>query len=357
MNQKSAHVFQESSLKLKTISFAQIPHQSKLFLDFQADSPSVAKFYPEKNSDLKEFAEKVLTNYKTDRNALCACLAEINQKFGVGEQTLENIELLREEDCLAIVTGQQAGLFSGAIYTIYKALSAVKMCEDLRQKNIKAVPVFWIAEEDHDFDEVKKTFVLSASSGASLSEPPASAGGLNAIENTPKNYAENIPVGLVKLDETIDETIKNLTFPRTEFTENVEKILRETYKSGESYSSSFAKFLAQTFSDYGLIFLAPLDEKLKKLSAPVFVEAVENSEEIASALLQRNAELAEKNYSAQVLVEKNFFPFFYQKEGGERQAMRRDLQSGNVKVQKSKTEFETIYTSIKTAIRLRASLE
>ncbi len=339
MSQKSARTFPENSLKVESISFAEIPHQSKLFLDFQTDSSETARFYPEKQTDLKDFAAKVLANYKIDRNALCDALTEINKSFGVGQKTLENIELLREKDCLAIVTGQQAGLFSGALYTIYKALSAVKMCEDLRSQNIKAVPVFWIAEEDHDFAEVKKTYVLSASS-ATKSEPPAVAGGLSVVENTPQNYTENSPVGFVKLDETIDETIKNLNFPHTEFTANVEKILREIYKSGESFSTAFAKFLAQIFADYGLIFLSPLDKKLKKLSAPIFSQAIENAEKIASALLRKNAELAEKNYAPQVLVEENFFPFFYQNENSERQAMRRDLQSGRVKIQKSKTEFE-----------------
>ncbi len=329
MSQKTARTFQENSLKVESIPFAEIPHQSKLFLDFQADLPEIAKFYPEKNTDVQKFAEKVLANYKTDRNALCDALSETNLSFGAKQKTLENIELLREKDCLAIVTGQQAGLFSGALYTIYKALSAVKMCEDLREINIKAVPVFWIAEEDHDFDEVKKTFVLS--------EPSAVAGGLTAIQNTPQNYKENSPVGSIKLDENINETIKNLNLPQTEFTAEIENILKETYKSGETFSTAFAKFLAHIFADYGLIFLSPLDEKLKKLSAPIFSEAVEKSEEIASALLRRNDEL--KDYTAQVLVEENFFPFFYQ--GETRQAMRRDLQSGTVKIQKSKTEFST----------------
>lgn len=327
MSQKSARTFRENSLKVESISFSQIPHQSKLFLDFQNNSSEIVKFYPNKQKDLNAFAEKVLSNYKTDRVELCNTLQEINRSFGVGEKTLENIELLREKDCLAIVTGQQAGLFSGALYTIYKALSAVKMCEDLRRQNIKAVPVFWIAEEDHDFDEVKKTYVLSE----------LSAGGLNAITNTPKNYVENTPVGFVKLDETINETIESLNLPRTGFTAKVKEILKETYKSGETYSTAFAKFLAKIFADYGVIFLSPLNEKLKKLSAPIFAEAIDKSSEIADLLLKRNTELEEKNYAAQVLVEENSFPFFYQTDT--RQAMRRDLQSGKVKVQKSKTEF------------------
>src|SRR5687767_14196152 len=80
----------------------------------------------------------------------------MNATRGAGEETLRNIQRLRDEDCLAVVSGQQAGLFSGPLYTIYKALSAVKLAGCLTQRNTKAVPVFWIATEDHDFPEVAK---------------------------------------------------------------------------------------------------------------------------------------------------------------------------------------------------------
>jgi len=78
----------------------------------------------------------------------------MNRRWGAGEETLKNIALLREDDCIAVVSGQQAGLFTGPLYTIYKALSAVKLAGCLTQRNTKAVPVFWIASEDHDFVEV-----------------------------------------------------------------------------------------------------------------------------------------------------------------------------------------------------------
>ena len=75
---------------------------------------------------------------------------------------------------MAVVTGQQAGLFSGPLYTIYKALSAVKMTECLRGRGIKAVPVFWIAAEDHDFEEVSKAFLIDKN------------GNLEELKNEPK---------------------------------------------------------------------------------------------------------------------------------------------------------------------------
>ena len=93
---------------------------------------------------------------------LCDVLEEMNKSCRASEKTLENIKLLRDEDCVAVVTGQQAGLFTGPLYTIYKALSAVKMTECLTARGYKAVPVFWIATEDHDFKEVSKVSVINS---------------------------------------------------------------------------------------------------------------------------------------------------------------------------------------------------
>jgi bacillithiol biosynthesis cysteine-adding enzyme BshC len=332
MNPESARAFQENSLKIETVSFNEIPHQSGLFMDFQADAPDIAAFYPEKQTALKRFAAKVLADYKIDRDRLADVLEEINRNFNAGDKTFENIDLLRQKDCLAVVTGQQAGLFSGALYTIYKALSAVRLCEDLRKQNIKAVPVFWIAEEDHDFDEVKKTFVLDKE------------GKLAAIENTPGSYASGLPVGEIKLDETIGEAIEKLfahSF-HTEFSAEIKKILADAYRPGETYSAAFGRFLAKIFDDYGLIFLAPLNPELKDLCSPIYAEAVENADAIVDALLERNAALKNKNYAAQVLVEENSYPFFYIGEKGERHALRRDVQKGTIKTQSAKIEFTRI---------------
>ncbi len=330
MNQKPAPVITGKTFRQETISFEKIPKQSKLFIDFQNDSKKTVKFYPEKNTPLDSYAGQVLSNYKIDRAALCQGLAEINKSFDAGNKTFENIELLGEKDCVTIVTGQQAGLFSGALYTIYKAASAVKLAENLRKQNIKAVPVFWIAEEDHDFEEVKTTFNLNKD------------GELIKSENTPHNYQENVPVGLVEFEETINQTIENLfeNLPHTEFTDEIKSLLTKTYRTGETYSTSFAKFIARLFADYGLIILTPLNPKLKTLCAPIFAEAVENSAEIGSALMSRNNELEQEKYQPQVLVEKDFFPFFLQNETGERQGLRQNRENGKVNIKRSKRELE-----------------
>ena len=117
---------------------------------------------------------------------------------------------------------------------------------------------------------------------------------------------------------------------KRKFNRTAEKLVKDTYKPGETYSTAFAKFLSQIFRDYGLIFVLPLDKKLKKLTAPFVAETVEQSTEIVSALLKRDEKLHENNYHSQVLVEKDSFPYFYQDENNERHALRRNLKTGEI---------------------------
>lgn len=325
MNSESACVSEKKPFCVETLSFENVPNQSRLFLDFEADLPKVAIFYPEKLNDA--FIGKILQNYKTDRIALCNALESSNKTFGAGEKTFENIKLLSEQDCVAIVTGQQAGLFTGALYTIYKILSAIRLANDLRNKNIKAVPVFWIAEEDHDFDEVKKTFLLNHS------------GEMVRIENEPQTFEENSPVGYVEFDESIEETKRQVfeELQPVEFTGELQNLLAETYRRDETYSSAFAKFLTKIFGKFGLIILSPLDAELKKLTSPILAEAIKKSDEIREALLNRTAELEAAKYHAQVLVEKDFFPFFLT-ENKKRFAIKKNAD-GTYQTKKAKHAF------------------
>lgn len=303
MNQEKPRPNGNVILQAESLAFAKIPSQSKLFLEFQNNPLLLKKFYPnivESHTEISSQIPKVLADYTVDRNLLCDALTEMNKTFGAGQKTLENIELLRDESCVAVVTGQQAGLFSGPLYTIYKALSAVKLAQCLNERGFKAVPVFWIAEEDHDFDEVKNAFVLDKN------------GKIAEVENIPENYAENIAVGSVKLDETINETIQNLAenLLHTEFSDGLQTILKESYQSGDAFSTGFARFLMKLFEKHGVIFFAQLDKRLKSLAVPIFQKAVEKSDKIRKALLERNKDLADEGFHAQVLVDDKFFPFF-----------------------------------------------
>ena len=145
---------------------------------------------------------------------LCDALRDMNAGWGAGAETLKNIELLRESDCLAVVSGQQAGLFSGPLYTIYKALSAVKLAGCLTQRNTKSVPVFWIATEDHDFPEVARAEFIGRDCR------------LASVEASSQLHQENQPVGRVKLDDSIKTVVDQLLelLPVSEFQSDLESL-------------------------------------------------------------------------------------------------------------------------------------
>lgn len=318
-------------LQTENLPFSEIPNQSKLFLDYQKNPFALKKYYPlavESHTQLSQRIPEVLANYKTDRNALCDVLEEANRANGAGEETFRNLSLLREDDCVAVVSGQQAGLFTGPLYTIYKALSAAKLTECLRGRGFKAVPVFWIATEDHDFEEVSKTEVVGRS------------GELVKVSSEPKRCRENLPVGYVKLDDSIEQTIKTLfdNLPHTEFTDELKKIIEDTWTSGTDYGDAFARLLSRIMSKYGLILLCPLDERLKKLATPVYVDAVKKSDEIVSALIKRSDELKENGYHAQVLITPDYFPLFWQSKDKTRHALKKSPE-GTYKVKDAEREF------------------
>lgn len=322
---------QSNSFEVESLPFSEIPNQSKLFIEYQKNPLRLSEYYPNavgSHAEISNHISTVLENYKADRSAVCAALEEMNVKFGAGEKTLENINLLREKDCVAVVTGQQAGLFSGPLYTIYKALSAVKLTECLRGRGIKAVPVFWIATEDHDFEEVSKAFLINQD------------GNLEELKNEPERCYQNLPVGYVKLDDSINETIEGLfsELPETEFTDELKSLINKVWIAGSYFSDAFALLLTKLFDKYGLVLLCPLNEKLKQIAAPVYSEAIKKSDEIVKALIKRSEELVEKGFHAQVLVTEDYFPLFWQARDNTRNALKKS-KTGTFKTKDESREF------------------
>ena len=112
---------EESGLRVETLPFDLIPQQSRLFLDYLKDPLALRKYYPSAvryHHELPQRVPEVLAAHHTDRHKLADALAAINQRWGAPEETLNNITLLRDPDTVAVVSGQQAGLFNGPLYTI-----------------------------------------------------------------------------------------------------------------------------------------------------------------------------------------------------------------------------------------------
>lgn len=304
-----------AGLRIETLAFERIPHQSRLFLDYIKDPTALHRFYPSAvrfHHELAARAPEVLAAYRTDRDALSDALDASNRSWGAGPETLANITRLRSPETVAVVSGQQVGLLTGPLYTIYKALSAVKLAGCLTQRGTEAVPVFWMAAEDHDWAEVR-TAELIACDGrlASASVPP-------------ELHAEGAPVGGVSLDAGIAETITRLfdVLPTSEFTPELERLVRDAYQSGRTYAEAFARLMTALTGRYGLVLLDPTDAPLKRLAAPIYAAAARCAPEIAALLEARSRELEAVGYHAQVHVTSDAFPLFLHEQGARRAVTR-----------------------------------
>jgi bacillithiol biosynthesis cysteine-adding enzyme BshC len=323
----------KTKLRFESVDFADIPGQSQLFLRYQSDPLSLKKYYPSatlSHADVAAEIPRVLDSYSIDRGVLGDILADQNRRFGAGAKTFENIELLRRDDTVAILTGQQAGLFTGPLYTIYKALSAVKMAECYRARGLNAVPIFWAATEDHDFDEISRAFILDR------------GGEEIEFKLGRSDDWKGVPVGSIPItDEFADELRDRLSeMPDTEFAGGFRDTLSEIWAPGRTIGEAFARQIQLLFETFGLIVVDPLDARLKNLVGPIYASAVERRDEIVPALLNRSRQLETDGFQPQVLVTPDYFPLFYHTDDGVRRSLRQK-NDGKFRVSDTKLEFSS----------------
>jgi bacillithiol biosynthesis cysteine-adding enzyme BshC len=276
-------------MERRSLPFRQLPHQSKLFLQFLDNFSSVKQFYghPPTIAAVKKAAR--LLEYPAERRAeVTEILREQNASLGAGDATRANLDRLAN-GAVAVVSGQQVGLFGGPAYAIYKAVSAIQIAQELCKAGVDAVPVFWMATEDHDLDEVRTSMWFHQ-------------GKLTRFE-LPGNGDAGHPVGQIVLGaqvaEMVHEASRILTAAGGEF---VAGIFRESYGAQETYGSAFGKLFARLFAEQGLILLDPLDARLHRVAGEVLRKAIEEREGLNEALLSRGKELDKAGFAAQVKV-------------------------------------------------------
>lgn len=341
MESASAHCFTNTyAFRIEGLPFDEVQGQSRLFLDYLKSPESLKRFYPEavrSHVELPKRIPSVLSAHTIDRGLLCDALADINSAMGCGRETLVNIDMLRKEDCVAVVTGQQAGLFSGPLFTVYKALSAIRLAKCLRDRGHNAVPVFWIATEDHDFAEVARTFVIDKD------------GGLREVGNRPERSSDRLPVGKVVLEDSIRGAVDELfaELPHTEFSAELRAAVEDAWCPGMPFGDAFGRFFSGLFKEHGLIMMCPMDERLKRLASPLYVEAISRADELVEALRARSSELLGDGYHAQVHIAEDYFPVFWQGDDGARHALRR-TEGGKIATKDGSREF-TVEELLETA--------
>jgi bacillithiol biosynthesis cysteine-adding enzyme BshC len=284
----------------RALASHKLPHQSKLFLEYLNNFSKAQAFYAHapKMSSVTAAARE-LDFPKERRSTVATTLRVQNTTFGAGPAVFENLDRL-EKGAIAIVSGQQVGLFSGPAYSFYKALSAIQVANEVTRSGVEAVPVFWMATEDHDVDEVRHVSWFQE-------------GQLKRFElPAPHEKEAGRPVGKILLGAQIDEQVREAAeLLVKQGSVLLAQFLKESYNRGETYGSAFAKLFARLFSQQGLILLDPLDPALHRIAAPVYRQAIDDRDALNEKLLRRGKELEAAGFSAQVKVTAKSTLLFY----------------------------------------------
>jgi bacillithiol biosynthesis cysteine-adding enzyme BshC len=293
----------------------ELPHTTKLFSDLIYHFDRVQTFYHYPPLAPDSFAAAAAQVHLTPEHRAKLVAALARQNSGSKPALRHSLERLSQPDTLVVASGQQVGLFTGPVFTIYKALSAARLAEELTQRGIPAVPVFWLATEDHDLEEVKHVWVFDAKLRPVRLEASADATGQ--------------PVGEVQLKSAATAELRAALadFP---FGTEIGGLAAESYADGATFASGFKALFARLLASHGVLALDPQSPDLRQLAAPVVAQAIERAPELTAALLARGKELEARGYHTQVHMEEKTSLFFLMEEGRRRHLWRSgDSYAGN----------------------------
>lgn len=253
-------------------------------------------------------------SYPVERRArMASVLKEQAARIGFGEVSRDALRTFEDPRSVAVVAGQQPGLFGGPLYTLYKAMTAIDLARRIEAATGRpAVPIFWVASDDHDFEEVRRTWV---SDGTEL--PPT------LVEYPQDGIPPSVSFSRIRLGPDVGpllERIRSL-LPETPFRDGLLQPLCDAYAPGRGWAESFARFMAGFVAPLGALVFDPADPEAKALALPIFEREIELGGRTARAARARGEELTSRGYHAQIAREGNELNLFWHGEDG-RQSIR-----------------------------------
>jgi len=296
-------------MKASCIRHTEIPSSSRLFTDYLYSFGEVSRFYhhPPRSDEFSSAAGQVQIT-AGHRAALVEALR--HQNVAAGAETAANLGRLAQQDTVVVATGQQVGLHGGPVFAIYKALTAIRIAEQLSSQGTPAVPVFWLATEDHDLGEVEQSWMLDhenqplhleAKTQASPGQP---VGGVLLTDHQ-QGPADHQQGSADRGHAAVTAALANLPFA-----ESTIKLVTEAYSQDCSFGTGFRALFEQLFRRHGLILLDPMDPAIRRLSAPLLRKAIERAADLNAGLITRSEELESAGYHAQVHVTAEISPVF-----------------------------------------------
>jgi bacillithiol synthase len=269
---------------------------SRLFIDYINDYSRVKNLFSGDFRNEKHWRSSIelISQRSINRSSLVQVLLNQNRDYHCGVKTLANIDLLLNENTFAVITGQQVGLFSGPLYTLYKTLTTLKLADHLSKQypDYNFVPVFWLEGEDHDIEEVSSFAIFNSANELIRMQ----------YQYEDKIGAKNIgAVGELRFDDSIVTLFDNLkqSLLPTEYSPKVIELFETAYQKGMTFGRAFIHLFSVLLEDSGLIFFDPHNSTTKEMLAPIFEQELKNISQTCK-LVVTQSELVEQQYHAQV---------------------------------------------------------
>lgn len=282
----------------------KLPELSSLAHDYYYNYEKVSQFYNGNFRNLTDFhkqTEKV-RSFTFQRIKLAAFLEEQNRNYGCGSKTIGNINDLKQDQTCAVVTGQQVGLFSGPLYTIYKSLTVIKLTEYLNQNGRGSfVPIFWLAADDHDFAEIDHINLLNKNNQ------------IEKIQCVSHSLSTKLPASKILLTQDINKCVQQLKkiSHDSEFKLEIISHLREAYEPDQSYADAFGKWMTHLFKSYGLIFIDATHPGIKELGKSVFLKEIAENSPSTLCAIETSKKLKQAKYNCQIQLREGILNLFF----------------------------------------------
>lgn len=283
-------------MQVSNYSFEHLPF-SKLFKTYINDFWQLQEFYAVNPFDEEAIAGKI-DNYQFagDREKTVEVLISLNRQFDVHQAALDNLERFRDDNALAIVTGQQLGIYGGPLYTILKTISTIHLAHRLEQKfNRPVIPVFWLADEDHDYDEIRGLNVLDNDEVAHVELPP--------VEESHPTVAEmTIPEQLNEMRDKLRELLYD-----TDFSDELWELLDEAFQPGSTFFEGFGQLISSLFSKHGLVLAGSNHPQVKNLTSNLLKRSIADADKVRQTLEEQTSRLTEQYHQQVTLYDSNLF--------------------------------------------------
>jgi bacillithiol synthase len=286
------------------------PHH--LLRDVTADAALGREIFGTSPEQMAEHLADVRLRYRTRREEVAAVLRRSHARLGASAATLENLDRLTRPDTFVVIGGQQPGLLTGPLYTIYKAISIIKLAEELRRQfPYEFVPLFWNASDDHDWAEVNHTHIIDGE------------GRVQRLEYPLDPQFDGRSVGEIPLDRGALKVIQQASalLAGQGCAQEIESLLLETAEVSATFGEWFSRLMLILFHRYGLIVVEPGLPDLKRLAIPLFEQAFDAP--LAPSQLANAAgdALEARGYQRQIHKDPTLCGFFL-RENGRREAVR-----------------------------------